>query len=262
MKFLFLVTSSIIHFNANGLSAYSEDERFQQTLNTIDSIRIRVPNSYIVLSECSYLQLKKDYRDILIERCDLFLEYYNEPGIIQLYDNLRFRKELLVYGKSLLETRCLLNTMRVIKNDMMFNGIQRIFKITGRYLLNEYFNISDYESSFLNGKYVIKTYTYSNNDFQIFYDNELKNIYAALYGFDGMMLTGLWSFDLKLFNETYECLNKAFIYMQKMIQYTSGIDVEHSLYKFLDKNHIITAPVLGVTVIKGMLGDNGGIYKV
>jgi hypothetical protein len=75
-----------------------------------------------------------------------------------------------------------------------------------------------------------------------------------------MMMTGLWSFDRMLFNEAIDALEKAFVYMEKMIQFTAGTDVEHSLYRFLNKDNIIDIPNLGLTQIKGMLGENGGVH--
>ncbi len=91
-------------------------------------------------------------------------------------------------------------------------------------------------------------------------EKELENVYAYLYGAKGMMNTGLWSFDRMLFNDAVEALEKAFIYMEKMIQYTSGTDVEHSLYRFISKDNIIAIPNLGLTMVKGMSGENGGVF--
>ena len=92
------------------------------------------------------------------------------------------------------------------------------------------------------------------------YEKELENVYSYLYGARGMMITGLWSFDRMLFNEAVEALEKAFKYMEKMIQFTAGTDVEHSLYRFINKENIIAIPNLGLTMVKGMSGENGGVY--
>jgi hypothetical protein len=48
--------------------------------------------------------------------------------------------------------------------------------------------------------------------------------------------------------------------MEKMIQFTAGTDVEHSLYRFINKKNIIDIPNLGLTMVKGMSGENGGVY--
>ena len=260
MKFLFLVGSALKHFQEEYFSAYDEEQRFNQTLDTIECIRNKVPDSYVVLLEISSKSIDEKQKDILKEKTDLFLEFYSEPVIQQIYENIEKRPELITYGKSLLETRGLLNTLYAIKEHNLFNDSQRIFKLTGRYLLNDDFNIEDYQSKFLEGHYVIKKYDYLSEEEQNLNEKSLENVYAYLYGAKGMMITGLWSFDRILFNEALEALERAFFYMEKMIQYTAGTDVEHSLYRFINKKNIISIPNLGLTMVKGMSGENGGTY--
>jgi len=36
--------------------------------------------------------------------------------------------------------------------------------------------------------------------------------------------------------------------------------VEHSLYRFISKDNIIAIPNLGLTMVKGMSGENGGVF--
>lgn len=261
MKFLFLIGSALKHFQEDKFSAYDEQQRFEQTLETIECVRKKIPDSYVVLFECSSKPIDEKQKKIFKEKADLFLEFYNEPVLQQVYENLEKRPELITYGKSLLETRGLLNTLYAIKKHNLFSDSQRVFKLTGRYLLNDDFNIQDYQSKFLESKYVIKKYDYLTEEQENFDDKELENVYAYLYGAKGMMITGLWSFDRLLFNEAVEALERAFVYMEKMIQFTAGTDVEHSLYRFLNKKNIISIPNLGLTMVKGMSGENGGVYQ-
>lgn len=260
MKFLFLVGSALKHFQEDKFSAYDEEQRFNQTLETIECIRNKVPESYVVLFECSSKPIDEKQRDTLKEKSDLFLEFYDEPVLKQIYENLEKRPELITYGKSLLETRGLINALYAIKHHNLFTDSQRVFKLTGRYLLNDDFDIKDYESKFLEGKYIVKKYDYLLEEGESFNESNLENVYAYLYGAKGMMNTGLWSFDRMLFNDAVEALEKAFVYMEKMIQFTSGTDVEHSLYRFINKKDIISVPNLGLTMVKGMSGENGGIF--
>ena len=260
-KFLFLIGSALKHFQQEKFSAYDEEQRFNQTLETIQSVRNKVPNSYIVLFECSAYSIDEKYKEILREQCDLFLEFYDEPVLKQLYENISTRPELITYGKSLLETRGLLNTLYEIQKNNLFSDSQRVFKLTGRYLLNDDFDIKDYESKFLENRYVIKKYEYLTQEENKLNEESLENVYSYLYGAKGMMVTGLWSFDRILFNEAVEALEKSFFYMEKMIQFTAGTDIEHSLYRFLNNQNIISIPNLGLTLVKGMIGENGGIYN-
>ena len=262
MKFLFLIGSALKHFQESEFSAFTEQQRFEQTLETIKCVREKVSTSYIVLFECSYTSISEEHKNILREKCDLFLDFSDEPVLQAIYENIQKRPELITYGKSLLETRGLLNTLYYIRKHNVFSDSQRVFKLTGRYLLNEYFDINDYKSKFLEERYVIKKYEYLPQEAENFDEKELENVYAYLYGAQGMMVTGLWSFDRMLFNEIIESLEKAFRYMEKMLQYTAGTDVEHSLYRFLNKKNIISIPNLGLTTIKGMSGENGASYQI
>jgi hypothetical protein len=259
MKFLFLIGSALKHFQESEFSAFTEQQRFEQTLETIKCVREKAPTSYIILFECSYTSITEEHKDILRDKCDLFLDFSNEPVLQAIYENIQKRPELITYGKSLLETRGLLNTLYYIRKHNVFSDSQRVFKLTGRYLLNEYFDINDYKSKFLEERYVIKKYEYLPQEAENFDEKELENVYAYLYGAQGMMVTGLWSFDRILFNEIIESLEKAFRYMEKMLQYTAGTDVEHSLYRFLNKKNVISIPNLGLTTLKGMEGDS---YKI
>ena len=127
--------------------------------------------------------------------------------------------------------------------------------------MNDDFDIKDYESKFLENRYVIKKYEYLTQEENKLKGESSENVYSYLYGAKGMMVTGLWSFDRILFNEAVEALEKSFFYMEKMIQFTAGTDIEHSLYRFINKKKIVDIPNLGLTLVKGMRGENGGTYS-
>lgn len=255
-KFLFLVGSSLEHFDEENFSRYKTEQRFFQTLDTIQSIREKAPNSYIFMFECSHKPIPDEYKKILEEKVDLFLEFYDDEVLKLIYENLNKNPPLFTFGKSLLETRGLLCALNYLQTHQVFNDVQRIFKLTGRYSLNEYFEIQDYESKLLENHYVVKTFEYPEIENDIMDDVVYKNFYAFVYKCKGSMVTGLWSFDRILFSETIDALEKSFRYMEKMITCTSGIDIEHSLYYYLDKKKIIRSSNLGLNVIKGMEESN------
>jgi hypothetical protein len=250
-KFLFLVGSAVEHFKSNDFSYFTAEQRFEQTLETIRSVKEKVPDAYICVYEVSPIKISEKYRERFIEESDLFLEFYGEPGIQLLYDNLNKQPDRFVYGKSMLECRALLNVFEYMKTHNIFSDVTRVFKISGRYTLNNYFNIEDYKTSFLQNYYVAKLYSYDSKRFE-----DTENIYLDLYAAKGMVVTGLWSFDRFLFGDVVDALEKSFGYMERAIQYTAGIDIEHSLYHFLDRNKILNIPTLGLDVLKGMDGDS------
>jgi hypothetical protein len=248
-KFLFLVGSALNHFQEEHLSAFKAEERFQQTLDTIQSIKEKVPDAYILVYEGSETPIKQEYKDKFIDQSDLFLEFGNDPYMRSLYENLHRDPNKFTFVKSMLECRCLELVLHHMKEHNIFSDVIRVFKLSGRYKLNEYFNINDYESRFLSNKYVMKYYDYEER-----FEN-IENIYSLLYGCKGSIVTGLWSFDRLLFNDIFSVLQKSFQYMERAIQLTAGIDIEHSFYHFIDRDKIINVPVLGLDLIKGMDGD-------
>lgn len=247
--FLFIVSSAINHFNSDDLSRNTTHERFIQTLETIQSIRDKVKNSKICLFELSQNPIKKEYSDEIRDKVDLFLEFYDQDDIKTLYSNFTKNPQLFKYGKSLLELRGIYLTLNIIGINGLFDDVNRIFKISGRYTLNDSFNIKDYETKLLRNKYVIKHYHYNN-------DEPETNIHHYVYQNKGSVVTALWSFDSLLFNEVINNIDRTFYYLQKMLLYTNGNDIEHGLYHFLDKNKLINCNILGVSVRKGMEFDD------
>jgi len=248
-KFLFLVGSAINHFKEDDLSAFKSEERFQQTLDTIQSIKDKVPDAYILIYEGSETSIKQEYKDKFIEQSDLFLEFGNDPYMKSLYENLHRDPNKFTFVKSMLECRCLELVLEHMMEHNIFNDVTRVFKLSGRYQLNEYFDINDYKTRFLTNKYVMKYYDYEER-----FEN-IENIYSLLYGCKGNIVTGLWSFDRFLFNDIFSVLQRSFQYMERAIQLTAGIDIEHSFYHFIDRDKILNVPILGLDLIKGMDGD-------
>jgi hypothetical protein len=248
-KFLFLVGSAINHFQEEDLSAFKAEERFQQTLDTIQSIKNKVPDAYILIYEASETSIKEEYKDILREKSDLFLECGNDPYMRTLYENLHNDPNKFTFVKSMLECRCLELVLEYMMEHNVFSDVTRVFKLSGRYKLNEYFDINDYKTRFLTNKYVMKYYDYEERF------EDMNDVYTTLYGCKGSVVTGLWSFDRFLFNDIFSVLQRSFQYMERAIQMTAGIDIEHSFYHFIDRDKIINVPVLGLDLIKGMSGE-------
>jgi hypothetical protein len=248
-KFLFLVGSAINHFKEDDLSAFKAEERFQQTLDTIQSIKDKVPDAYILIYEGSETPIRQEYKDKFIEHSDLFIECGDDPYMKSLYENLHRDPGKFTFVKSMLECRCLELVLNHMMEHNVFNDATRVFKLSGRYKLNEYFDIDDYKTRFLTNKYVMKYYDYEERF------EDIENIYSLLYGCKGSIITGLWSFDRFLFNDIFNVLQKSFEYMERAIQLTAGIDIEHSFYHFIDRDKILNVPILGLDLIKGMDGD-------
>lgn len=129
----FIVTSCIYPCEkplsyTNTRTIYNPEERNIQTQNTIKSIREKCPNAKIVLVDNG------------IKAPDQF-----EGGVDQIYlgNKILFRKAADSPNKSLGESLMLLYCMNYLKKTK--EKFDYIFKISGRYWLNEHFCIENFE---------------------------------------------------------------------------------------------------------------------
>jgi hypothetical protein len=122
---------------SNIRSSYTSEERFQQTIETIESIKKHIPNYFIVLFDNS--KFSKYEIDTLKKMVDEFINITND--------------ELLNYYTDIHETKAFADISQqiafydVFLKNIHINDIQNLFKISGRYLINENFNYSHYDNN-------------------------------------------------------------------------------------------------------------------
>jgi hypothetical protein len=134
---IFIITSVINTGNhpwsyTNQRSCYSPEKRFEQTLQTIKSIRDLSDNSKILLVECS--DLEPHMAEIIRQQVDYFIQTYNDTEVRRACLN----SEKKGFGE-IKKLQCACKYIRE-------NGIEfrRIFKISGRYFLNSSFDKKQY----------------------------------------------------------------------------------------------------------------------
>ena len=138
-KVLFIVTSVIMTddhpLNYSAIrSIYSEEERNEQTVATIRSIRRQCPNADIWLIEGG----KKNYSDIDYD-CDRYI-YVGDKDVVRSAVDSPY--------KGVGEVRMLLEVL----NDPQIQHYPFVFKLSGRYRLKEGFHIDDFDFTRLNFK--------------------------------------------------------------------------------------------------------------
>ena len=149
----------------NTRSVFSIQERFQQSMNTIKSVRQYIPNCFIVFSECS--EIEKSMMDEIASQVDLFINSKDIPVVRSLVDSPY---------KGLGEITQLIYTFNSVEQQIGFTAFSNIFKISGRYSLNENF---DFNKRYDNGKSIMKRinstsiytvlYKIARGDFQYFF---------------------------------------------------------------------------------------------
>ncbi len=206
----FIITSVIypkpgkqIQYNAPR-SIFSPEDRAAQTLRTIESIRVKVPSTKIILVESG---LQEILPFDLAKKVDQYIYVGNKKLVRWSCDSKQ---------KSLGEIMMLYYAMKQFKFSAGF-----YFKISGRYFLNEEFNLNDWKQ----GEFVLQ---YIKKDY----------ICTRLYGFHQSAFFA-WKYALL-----------------KGIPLTMvAYPIENTLAKYIPRNRVHSLAVLGVSGIGASSSD-------
>ena len=158
MANLVLITSIVNTPNkplsyTNTRSVFSRKERFEQTKLTIQSIKAKIPNNKILLVECS--DFNEEEKLYFEKECDY---------ILNLWDKKELQCTIFGLSKALGEGTLTIQAFLYInENNILYANL---FKISGRYWLNDNFD-----------------YNIFNNEMLIFKKINDNNISTVLYKF-------------------------------------------------------------------------------
>jgi hypothetical protein len=219
--------NSCINVQRGGLSIYTPEERFEQTIGSIESVQKLAPNSKIYLFDSS-VESVPIIQQKTIEDKSVIFHYTGEDDTM---------KQMTMRGlKNFAETYSFILFFRWLKLTNSLVTANRIYKLSGRYQLNENF---DYnlrpENSFVFKKSV---------------KSWMSEEQCKFTGVDRVYDTRLWHMDFKLIDTFYDSLMYIF-----NDSYTLGIDVEHSFYKHLHKYNVTEVDVIGVQGNKAPNGE-------
>lgn len=218
-KNIIMITSKIIVSNKklnyiNNRSIYSSEERFEQTIETIKSVKKYIPNTFVIIIDNSKFN---DYKkDVLKNIVDLFINPINDTNLSYFTNESEYKG----YGE-IYQTKLILDKINDFILSKKITPIN-IFKITGRYLINDNFNYNDYD-----------------NEYNIFKLNmnvkDRQYYYTCFYKISNKNFTKYNTILNKLFNE---------IVIQKSNKY-NDVDLEVFLPKELKE--FININELGIT---------------
>lgn len=221
-KNLFLVTSAIKPLDSR---IYNDEQRFQQTVDTLKCIRKKVPEAIIIVTEASYRTLSIDEKVTIQKLCDGFLDLSSQ-GEVSHFSGQKM--------KSWAESALLFHTLLTLKQQPFMREVKRIFKVSGRTLLDEAFNLEEYENMF--GKYVFK-----------------KRIPTwmpqVVHGATDLLITRMFSFCPSLIDNYLEVTRQNFPLFQFM-------DTEHAHFVNIPKKYLVEFDKIHCS---GWLSGNGQI---
>ena len=221
MTSLFLVTSAI--YTSHGKC--STEERIDQTKETIKSIDTYAPGSTIVLLDAGEKSVDIDFGVELIDYTQK--EIIREPLNYYLSNNKDLEPDIII--KSMLEIIMFEDYLR----NHSLESYSRVFKLSGRYRLNSKFNYSKHLEA-KNKVLILPPY----------YSQHLYNTQVSSSIFQYM--TRCWSFDSSIISnilKTYDKMKRDIILAS---QTEKQGDIEHLLYKHLNKKLVGHIDIMGV----------------
>ena len=179
--------------------------RYLQTLDTIKSIRKKVPNSFIILVDNSSLPFTNQQEEKLSQNIDKFLFIGDRKPCIE-FNKIGFRSAGECY--MLLEA---IDTIKKLELE-----VDRVFKLTARYKLSDKFNADEYID--MKEKYCFRPLQETDN-----------------YSYH----TRLWSFCYSIINDCENMLRKSMMTMNQDM-----INIEEAIFKNIDTNAVINKQVI------------------
>ena len=230
----FVVTSAV----NSKFGVYSPAARMQQTITTLQNVRARVPDCKIVVMECAGTPLTDAQSELIEENCDLLLDFSRDPDVQAIYqsenwDVVKNSTEIMCFGRAL----------RMCQDDGDFAGLDRIHKMSGRYVLNDEFDLSVYEQ-----------YT----DRIIIGPKHKSQFPFEMTGIELQYMARLWSWPSAQTERIIQVYNDSLAYIGQRVSQGGYADIEHVLYKFLPTELVTELPVLGV---EGSIAPNGIAIK-
>lgn len=217
---VFFINSAM---NVTGRSLYSNDERWEQTKETIESIDKYVPNNVKYLIDGSYLPIEQEKINWLASRGVKMVFTGNIPGVKEISQHIASYG----IGNSIAETQSMVAFVQwfdaSIKNRIK---AKRICKLSGRYKINENFKWDD---PAYDGKYVFVKHHESNSPRKA--ELDLK----------GLFVVRCWHMDYALLDNYSEVIRNIANDCAGL-----GIDAENSYYKNIPKDLLYEVEKIGV----------------
>ena len=233
MKAAFIVTSA----TNTRFGVFSSEDRLAQTIDTILSIKERCPLAYIVLVEMAGAPLQNHQKETLQSHVNLLLDYSSDALVQKIYENPNWD-----VVKSSTELMCFGEALTVIKPYV--DSFDRIFKVSGRYLLNDDFNIVDYAG------YPDKIVFAKRKQSQ--FPPEVTG------GVKEQYMSRCWSFPAKKLDNVAKQFAAMRRCMFDIVQKGGYIDIEHLLFLYSNQADVVEVNKIGV---QGLLGPNGTLVK-
>jgi hypothetical protein len=227
----FMITSAI----NTKFGVFSAEQRLQQTKDTINSIAGRVAGVKIFLIEMSAIPLTQEQRSELALLVDDIIDFDDNQDVKDIFNG----SENWDWVKNATEVMCFKQAIEQLQEQGEFAGIDRIHKISGRYVLSDAFDLTVFDKN--TDKIIVKQQMTSQFPHEVTLVNR-------------QYMSRLWSWPTSLTEEVIKVYEDGFVYIAERIAAGGYCDIEHMLYKFLPQQHVHEVAKTGVS---GNIGPNG-----
>lgn len=229
---IFLISSAI---NAKH-GIYTPRERFVQTIETCKSVNQYSPNSHIYILDGGVREISTIHLEQLYSvGVNKVISFVGDENVKQIqgsknHDIVKNTIEASMYTS-------FFEKYEIYTENFKYD---RVFKLSGRYRLNENFN-SDVHTNAKN-QIVIR------GPFSSQFSSEITGGVTQQY------MSRLWSFDISLLPDIKEFYANALNAMVERYSNSGYIDMEHCLHSLLNRDLIVEVDKIGV---EGNIAPNG-----
>lgn len=236
MKSAFIITSAL----NTRFGVYTPEQRLEQTLATIKSVKDCVPDAKIIAVELAGVTPSDEQRRIMEEHLDVYIDLSADENVVTIYNST----ENWDIVKSSTEVMGFSNALETLIESGELEGIDRVFKLSGRYLLSDDFNIKQFEE--LPGRIVVA--------------QRRKSQFspAVTGGLTEQYMSRLWSWPTDQTQTIIDLYQEGFVYIAEVFANGGYCDIEHMLFKYLPPELVTEVARVGV---QGNIAPNGAPIK-
>lgn len=236
MKTTFIVTSAV----NSRFGIYTPEQRLDMTMRTLECLRQRVPECKIIINEVSGSGLSSSMENSLADACDVYVDFTTNSEVRFIYTAPQWHNNWDVV-KNLTELTTFPQSLQTLWDAGEIQDQDRIFKMSGRYLLNDKFDLSLYEQDGIKDQVVIGKSVPSQFP-------------LAVVGMTTQYMCRLLSWPVGRHLDMINYYNVGKHYMVDRMALGGYADIEHCLYHSIPRHIVHELQEVGVY---GTIAPNG-----
>jgi hypothetical protein len=217
--------------------AHTNEQRLQQTLDSIASVRQYAPTAKVAIVEMGGIPPTPDQIDTLKAQVDYYFNYSDDESVQDIFKSTDTNWDLV---KNTTEVMVFSHLLKELVADGTVDKFDRIFKMSGRYQLTQHFKPEDYDQF--------------PNDIIILRRKHSQFPPEITGGISFQFMSRLWSWPAKETTRVIDSYDKGFSAMAQQLAAGGYFDIEHMLFKYLPNDIITEVSYVG---LRGLLGPNG-----